>query len=213
MDPSIEVTDEESEGDEVEETSGEKTDEKAESPGEKNSETPAKPSKRARLRRKLKGKSGTRDNEPNGDTSATGGSGANAQPASRSVSGQGTASAAKKAPHRATTCPCDKEKKHFQTVVMDTTFPAVPEKMYNLMFTSGFMKEFWTGNQKLLGECARLLCAHSGLPLTIRRFDYVQICKCQTGHPTRPTTTCSPVPCPTSSLSRGGSDPNKRNVC
>lgn len=37
------------------------------------------------------------------------------------------------------------------TVCMDTIFPSAPEKIYNLMFTSGFMKDFWSNNQKLLG--------------------------------------------------------------
>ena len=41
--------------------------------------------------------------------------------------------------------------KGLKEVCMDTTFPSAPEKIYNLMFTSGFMKDFWTNNQKLLG--------------------------------------------------------------
>lgn len=47
------------------------------------------------------------------------------------------------------TCPT---LKNLKEVCMDTTFPSAPEKIYNLMFTSGFMKDFWTENQKLLGE-------------------------------------------------------------
>ena len=35
-------------------------------------------------------------------------------------------------------------------MVLDTTYPAVPEKIYNLLFTSTFMKEFWTDDQKLM---------------------------------------------------------------
>ena len=42
--------------------------------------------------------------------------------------------------------------KNLKEVCMDTTFPSAPEKIYNLMFTSGFMKDFWTNNQKLLGS-------------------------------------------------------------
>lgn len=61
----------------------------------------------------------------------------------------------KKAPHRKTECACGKEKKHGATLVLDTTYPAVPEKIYNLLFTTGFVKEFWTENQKLMGEFIR----------------------------------------------------------
>lgn len=35
---------------------------------------------------------------------------------------------------------------------MDVIFPSTPEKIYNLMFTSGFMREFWVEDQKLMGE-------------------------------------------------------------
>lgn len=36
-------------------------------------------------------------------------------------------------------------------VALDVVFPSAPEKIYNLMFTSGFMKEFWLKDQKLMG--------------------------------------------------------------
>lgn len=45
-------------------------------------------------------------------------------------------------------CPTLRELKQ---VCMDTVFPSSPEKIYNLMYTSGFMKEFWSNTQKLLG--------------------------------------------------------------
>lgn len=56
----------------------------------------------------------------------------------------------KRSPHRRTTCICDREKAHLATLVLDTTYPTVPEKLYNLIFTSGFMKGFWSDNQKLM---------------------------------------------------------------
>lgn len=46
------------------------------------------------------------------------------------------------------TCPT---LKNLKEVCMDAVFPSAPEKIYNLMFTSGFMKEFWADNQKLQG--------------------------------------------------------------
>lgn len=41
---------------------------------------------------------------------------------------------------------------NLKEVALDTVFSSAPEKIYNLMFTSGFMKEFWLTNQKLTGE-------------------------------------------------------------
>jgi len=64
--------------------------------------------------------------------------------------GKSPAPGGKRSPHRKTQCPCEKDKKHYATIALDTTYPAVPEKIYNLIFTSGFMKDFWTENQKLL---------------------------------------------------------------
>lgn len=52
------------------------------------------------------------------------------------------------------TCPTLKDLKE---VAMDSVFPSAPEKIYNLMFTSGFMKDFWSDNQKLLGMFSLLL--------------------------------------------------------
>lgn len=56
--------------------------------------------------------------------------------------------------HAPTRCNCVASGSgHFSNVVMDTTFPGSPEKLYNLMFTSGFMKDFLTKDMKLTGEC------------------------------------------------------------
>jgi hypothetical protein len=37
---------------------------------------------------------------------------------------------------------------------MDTVFPSTPEKIYNLMFESGFAKTFMSEDQKLMGKSA-----------------------------------------------------------
>jgi hypothetical protein len=34
---------------------------------------------------------------------------------------------------------------------MDVVMPGTPDRIHNLMFASGFMKDFMVGNQKLLG--------------------------------------------------------------
>ena len=51
-----------------------------------------------------------------------------------------------------TTCACGLEGKHYTETALDAVFPSTPEKIYNLMFTSGFSKDFMSGNQKLLGQ-------------------------------------------------------------
>lgn len=56
------------------------------------------------------------------------------------------------------TCPT---LKNLKEVCMDSIFPSAPEKIYNLMFTSGFMKDFWSENQKLLGELSTRFCTPS----------------------------------------------------
>ncbi|SPO40631.1 related to YSP2 - protein involved in programmed cell death [Pseudozyma flocculosa] len=121
----------------------------------------SKPSKRARLKRKFKGtKNGIRDENLAAAVAAAGGpasaaSAANANSAAaKAISplitpSRSPAPGAKRAPHRKTSCPCEDNKEHYSTVVLDTTYPAVPEKIYNLLFTTGFMKDFWTDNQKL----------------------------------------------------------------
>lgn len=50
--------------------------------------------------------------------------------------------------HEPTKCRCDS---HFQETVMDCVFPGSPESIYNLMFASGFIKNFLAQDQKLIG--------------------------------------------------------------
>lgn len=57
-----------------------------------------------------------------------------------------------KAKRKATQCACGVEGKHYSEVAMDTIVLGEPEKIYNLMFASGFIKEFMRDDQKLQGE-------------------------------------------------------------
>jgi len=41
-------------------------------------------------------------------------------------------------------CDCLKNKQHFDNVVLDTKFKGSVEKIYNLLYTSGFIAEFLT---------------------------------------------------------------------
>ena len=65
----------------------------------------------------------------------------------------GAGAVAKKAAAKAkvTQCECGRAGKHYTETAMDAIFPGTPEKIYNLMFTSGFMKDFMRENQKLIG--------------------------------------------------------------
>lgn len=65
--------------------------------------------------------------------------------------------APKKIANKVTQCSCDK---HYPEVAMEAVFPGAPEKIYNLMFTSGFMKDFMRENQKLLGALRYLFQEH-----------------------------------------------------
>ncbi|KAK7061239.1 hypothetical protein R3P38DRAFT_3302474 [Favolaschia claudopus] len=51
--------------------------------------------------------------------------------------------------HKATTCACGKDGSHFSETAMNTIIPGTPDRIYNLMFASGFMKDFMSVNQKL----------------------------------------------------------------
>jgi len=50
---------------------------------------------------------------------------------------------------KVTQCACGKAGEHFTELAMETVLPGTPEKIYNLMFTSGFIKDFMTQEQRL----------------------------------------------------------------
>lgn len=55
-------------------------------------------------------------------------------------------------PKKVTQCACGKAGQHFTETAMEVVFPGTPERIHNLMFASGFMKDFMAVNQKLMGE-------------------------------------------------------------
>lgn len=86
---------------------------------------------------------------------------------------------AAKAPSRkATQCVCGKDNKHYSETAMEVVIPGTPEKIHNLIFASGFIKEFMSVNQKLLGTSCWLgymhlihlpsLCRHPDIGLVAR---------------------------------------------
>ncbi|KAI0066605.1 GRAM-domain-containing protein [Artomyces pyxidatus] len=50
---------------------------------------------------------------------------------------------------KATQCTCGKEGKHYSELCMESILPGTPERIYNLLFASGFIKDFMRIDQKL----------------------------------------------------------------
>ncbi|KAF8167258.1 hypothetical protein B0H34DRAFT_645545 [Crassisporium funariophilum] len=70
--------------------------------------------------------------------------------AGAAVPGAGAAPAGGGKVRKATQCACGRDGKHFTETAMDTTIPGTPDRIHNLMFASGFIKDFMAVNQKLL---------------------------------------------------------------
>lgn len=62
-----------------------------------------------------------------------------------------SASKVKAPPNKITQCACGKAGQHYSELASESVLPGTPEKIYNLMFTSGFIKEFMRNEQKLQG--------------------------------------------------------------
>jgi hypothetical protein len=60
---------------------------------------------------------------------------------SRTLSGKGP-----------TQCACSRDGQHYPEKIIECVLPGTPDKVYTLMFASGFMKEFMRDEQKLIGN-------------------------------------------------------------
>jgi hypothetical protein len=78
---------------------------------------------------------------------------------------------------KATLCACGRDGLHYPETAMDTVVPGTPDRIHNLMFASGFMKDFMVGNQKLLGTGFFLFP-----PKKVHINFSSQISKCPIGH-------------------------------
>lgn len=58
--------------------------------------------------------------------------------------------------HAPTQCQCGQDGKHYKEIALQTTLGTTPEKVFNLMFASEWVKGFMTGDQKLRGELSEL---------------------------------------------------------
>jgi hypothetical protein len=52
---------------------------------------------------------------------------------------------------KTTHCACSKAGAHYPNTAMDVVVPGTPEQIYNLMFASGFIKDFLAKDQRLMG--------------------------------------------------------------
>ncbi|KAH8094693.1 hypothetical protein BXZ70DRAFT_947114 [Cristinia sonorae] len=67
------------------------------------------------------------------------------------VNGNGKVAARKNIiQNKVTECACSKAGQHYSELASESVFPGTPEKIYNLMFTSGFIKDFMRVDQKLI---------------------------------------------------------------
>ena len=53
--------------------------------------------------------------------------------------------------NKVTYCACSKNGTHLNEMALETVLPGTPDKIYNLMFASGFIKDFMKVDQKLTG--------------------------------------------------------------
>jgi hypothetical protein len=53
---------------------------------------------------------------------------------------------------KVTACACGKEGKHYSETALETVLPGTPDRIHNLIFASGFIKDFMRVDQKLMGE-------------------------------------------------------------
>ncbi|KAJ7477277.1 hypothetical protein B0H11DRAFT_1298637 [Mycena galericulata] len=87
------------------------------------------------------------------------------------ISGPGAAVTQRKA----TACACGKEGLHFSQTAMEAIFPGTPDRIYNLMFASGFMKDFLAVNQKLLDiQVSDWAPTTPGSKLLARNMSYIK---------------------------------------
>ncbi|KAF6748449.1 hypothetical protein DFP72DRAFT_820393 [Ephemerocybe angulata] len=83
--------------------------------------------------------------------------------------------AAKKVARKATQCGCGREGHHYTETAMEATFPGSPEMIHNLMFTSGFIKDFMVDDQKLLDiQTSDWMPVSDGSNLLKRNMSYIK---------------------------------------
>ncbi|THV00736.1 GRAM-domain-containing protein [Dendrothele bispora CBS 962.96] len=79
-------------------------------------------------------------------------------------------------PPKKTVCACSKEPGgHYPEIAMDIVIPGTPEKLHNLIFASGFMKDFMGTNQKLMDiQISDWAPVSPGSKLLARNMSYIK---------------------------------------
>ncbi|KAJ7265958.1 hypothetical protein B0H12DRAFT_178512 [Mycena haematopus] len=91
------------------------------------------------------------------------------------IGGGGAPAAASTKTRKATTCACGKEGSHFSQTALDVVVPGTPDRIYNLMFASGFMKDFMAVNQKLRDiQVSDWAPTKAGSKLLARNMSYIK---------------------------------------
>ncbi|GLB43560.1 putative protein with domain of unknown function (DUF4782) [Lyophyllum shimeji] len=76
---------------------------------------------------------------------------------------------------KATTCTCGKEGKHLAETALDTVLPGTPDRIHNLIFASGFIKDFMAVNQKLQDiQISDWIPTAPGSKLLARNMSYIK---------------------------------------
>ncbi|KAG8943071.1 hypothetical protein FRC04_003217 [Tulasnella sp. 424] len=77
--------------------------------------------------------------------------------------------------HKPTQCECGKNKTHYPETVWEAVFPGTPEKIYNLIFASGFMKDFLAKDQGLISlQISDWYPESEGSQLLARTMSYIK---------------------------------------
>ncbi|KAF5385387.1 hypothetical protein D9615_001078 [Tricholomella constricta] len=76
---------------------------------------------------------------------------------------------------KATMCACGREGKHLAETALETVLPGTPERIHNLIFASGFMKDFMAVNQKLMDiQISDWTPTAPGSTLLARNMSYIK---------------------------------------
>ncbi|PFH47353.1 hypothetical protein AMATHDRAFT_67905 [Amanita thiersii Skay4041] len=74
-----------------------------------------------------------------------------------------------------TECACGREGKHFSETPLEVVMPGTPDRIHNLMFASGFIKEFMAVNQKLMDiQMSDWAPLSPGSTLLTRNMSYIK---------------------------------------
>ncbi|KAL0952035.1 hypothetical protein HGRIS_008679 [Hohenbuehelia grisea] len=78
-------------------------------------------------------------------------------------------------PKKQTQCACSKDGSHYSELALDTVVPGTPERIHNLMFASGFIKDFMNIDQKLIDvQIADWTPMSPDSKLLARNFSYIK---------------------------------------